>query len=424
MNAQRMDDQRGDIWATAWLGAAQGPYPVGNPSAQPDQRFAFPDPAAGSHDQSFRLIIRPDIWGKAARLRFSNVMGSRSLGIDGVFAGLQDSGSGVVPGTNQTVRFNGADAIVIPPGAMAWSDPVALPFVDRGDNPLLRGRRMAVSFHVAGESGPMTWHAKALATSYVTPPGAGSHGAVEHGVAFPLTTASWFFLDAVDMRAAPNTRVVVCLGDSITDGTLAAMNADDRWPDVLSRRVHARFGNKLSVVNAGIGGNQVAAPARHDIGKPLNGGASALERLQRDVLELSAVGAVIWFEGINDLGISGSEAEAVIAGLREGVGRIRAAIPGVRVIGATLTSTVNAPRSHGNPVVESRRQVINSFLRSTDLFDAVADFDRVTLDSASGELRAEMQPDGVIGGEGDKVHPNHAGYLSMGFAVDLGTLLP
>jgi len=74
--------------------------------------------------------------------------------------------------------------------------------------------------------------------------------------------------------------------------------------------------------------------------------------------------------------------------------------------------------------VDTRRQEINKFLRGTDLFDAVADFDRATLDPASGELRAEMQPDGVIGGEGDKVHPNHAGYLAMGFAVDLDTLLP
>ena len=416
-----MDDT---IWATAWLGAAHGPYPAGNPSAQPDQRFAFPDSACGARDQSFRLILRPDIWGKAARLRFSNVMGSRPLTIDGVFAGLQEAGSGVLPGTNQPVRFNGTTRITIPPGEMAWSDAVDFPFIDNPDAALLRGRRLAVSFHVAGESGPMTWHAKALATSYLTPPGAGSHGAAEHSAAFPLTTASWFFLDAVDMRAAPGTRVVVCIGDSITDGTLAAMNADDRWPDVLARRLHARHGNRVSVVNAGIGGNQIASPARHDIANPLNGGASALERMQRDVLDLSAVASVVWFEGINDLGISGSEPEPIIAGLRAGVARIRAAIPGVRVIGATITSTVGAVRHHGHPIVETRRQTINAFLRGTDIFDAVADFDHATIDLANGELRAQMQPDGVIGGEGDKIHPNHAGYLAMGFAIDLDTLLP
>ena len=32
----------GEAWAASWAASVQGPYPVGNPSAQPDQRFAFP----------------------------------------------------------------------------------------------------------------------------------------------------------------------------------------------------------------------------------------------------------------------------------------------------------------------------------------------------------------------------------------------
>ena len=61
----------------------------------------------------------------------------------------------------------------------------------------LAGRRLAVSFHIADDSGPMTWHAKALTTSYVAAPGAGAKGALEDEAAFPYATASWFFLDAV-----------------------------------------------------------------------------------------------------------------------------------------------------------------------------------------------------------------------------------
>ena len=50
----------GDNWVVSWTGSVQGPYPVGNPSAQPDQKFAFPDPAAGARDQTFRLIVHPE----------------------------------------------------------------------------------------------------------------------------------------------------------------------------------------------------------------------------------------------------------------------------------------------------------------------------------------------------------------------------
>ena len=54
----------GEGWVVSWTGSVQGPYPVGNPSAQPDQKFAFPDPATGARDQTFRLMVRPDLWGR------------------------------------------------------------------------------------------------------------------------------------------------------------------------------------------------------------------------------------------------------------------------------------------------------------------------------------------------------------------------
>jgi hypothetical protein len=39
-------------WVTSWTGSVQGPYPIGNPSAQPDLRFAFPSPETGARDQN------------------------------------------------------------------------------------------------------------------------------------------------------------------------------------------------------------------------------------------------------------------------------------------------------------------------------------------------------------------------------------
>jgi len=39
-------------WVAAWAASAQGPYPVGNPNAEPELKFAFPDAAHGAVDQS------------------------------------------------------------------------------------------------------------------------------------------------------------------------------------------------------------------------------------------------------------------------------------------------------------------------------------------------------------------------------------
>ncbi|OAS23803.1 GDSL-type esterase/lipase family protein [Methylobacterium platani] len=425
IRAQDIRAQEPRRWATAWAGSVQGPYPVGNPSAQPDQSFAFPDPAEGARDQTLRLVLRPDVWGREARLRISNAFGTRPLTLDGVHAGLQLGAAALVPGTNRPVRFSGKDRITVPPGGEAWSDPVALPFAADPDLPLLAGRKLAVSLHVVGASGPMTWHAKALQTSYATAPGAGARGADEGEAAFLFSTASWFFLDALDMSVSVPTPVVVAFGDSITDGTASTMNGDDRWPDVLSRRLHAQLGNRVAVVNAGIGGNQVVGPASYDAQKPFPGGPSALSRLDRDVIGLSGVASVIWLEGINDFSRNGEASlEAVEAGMREGVARLRAGIPGVRVIGATLTSAKGSSSpAHGHPEQDEKRRGLNAFIRESGVFDGVVDFDAATLDPATGGLRPEMVPESTTGGKGDRLHPNRAGYVAMGSGIDLGVVL-
>jgi hypothetical protein len=226
-----VDAQESQKWVVSWVASAHGPYPVGNPSAQPDLRFAFPSAAAGANDQTFRLIVRPDIWGPQARVRFTNVFGTRPVTFDGMFVGLHMGGAHLVKGTNRPITFAGKEGVTIAPGNSAWSDPVQLTFVRDPGAAELAGRKLAISFHVVGESGPMTWHAKALTTSYVTAPEAGSKGKSEDEAAFPYSTGSWFFVDAIEMMAPANSFAIVAFGDSITDGTASTMNGDDRWPD-------------------------------------------------------------------------------------------------------------------------------------------------------------------------------------------------
>jgi hypothetical protein len=156
---------------------------------------------------------------------------------------LQPTAAALVPGSNQPVSFGGKRAATVAPGMSVRSDPVTLPFVHDPAAAELLGRKLGVSFHLVGESGRMTWNAKA-------------DGILHHcswrwrqgrrrgrgGV--PVKHASWYFLDALDMTAPANARAVVAFGDSIMDGTASTMNGDDRWSDVLARRLHAVYGNK------------------------------------------------------------------------------------------------------------------------------------------------------------------------------------
>jgi lysophospholipase L1-like esterase len=423
-SVQTASAREGENWAVSWTGPAQGPYPVGNPSAQPDQKFAFPDPAAGARDQTFRLMVRPDLWGRQARLRFSNAFGTRPVTFDGAYVGLQWGSAALLRGSNRAVTFGGKSSVTVAPGNSIWSDAVALPFAKQPDD--LAGRRLAVSFHIAGDSGPMTWHAKALTTSYITAPGAGAKGASEDEAAFPYATASWFFLDAIEMAAPADAFAVMAFGDSITDGTASTMNGDDRWPNVLSRRLKALYGNKVAVVNGGIGGNQIAGPAEYGPDKPFAGGPASGQRLDRDVLTLSGISSLIWLEGINDFSKNGNaSSDQVIGAMKDGVARLRAKWPHVRVIGATVTSALgSSSAAHGFAEQDAKRKALNDFIRTSGTFDGVIDFDKVTLDPQSGGLKPEFIPESTAGGAGDKLHPNRTGYLAMGQAIDLDLFKP
>jgi lysophospholipase L1-like esterase len=413
-------------WVVSWVGSVQGPYPIGNSSAQPDLRFAFPFAETGARDQTFRLIVRPDIWGSQVRLRLTNVFGTKPVTFDGMFVGLQLGSAAVVTGTNRPVTFGGKSGITIQPGKSAWSDTVNLPFVTNLGSAALAGRKLAVSLHVAGESGPMTWHAKALTTSYLTAPGAGAQGGREDEAAFPYTTASWYFLDAIEMMMPRETRAVVAFGDSITDGTASTMNGDDRWPDVLSRRLHAAYGERIAVVNAGIGGNQIAGPAEYGPNKPFPGGPAAVQRIDRDVFALSGVKTVIWLEGINDFSKNGNATlETVQTVMKETVAHVRKLRPDIRIIGATVTSALGSSSpAHGFVAQDEKRKALNSFIRSSGLFDAVIDFDSVAIDARSGGLKSEFVPESTTGGAGDGLHPNRTGYLAMGMVINLDLFKP
>ncbi len=92
----------------------------------------------------------------------------------------------------------------------------------------------------------------------------------------------------------------------------------------------------------------------------------------RDVLSLSGIAAVIWLDGINDFSKNGhAPVEAVEAGMKDVVGRIRAKFAGVRIIGATLTSALGSTNAnHGSPEEDAKRKALNEFIRNGGLFDA------------------------------------------------------
>src|SRR5271165_1039263 len=67
---------------------------------QPDLGFPFPDAnTAGATDQTFRSIVKLDLWGSKMRFRFSNVFGTQSVTFSAVTVALQEYSGNLVDGT-------------------------------------------------------------------------------------------------------------------------------------------------------------------------------------------------------------------------------------------------------------------------------------------------------------------------------------
>ena len=421
----------GSNWAASWTTSIQSAYvaptvPQGaNVSPyvpQPDLSFALPNATtAGATDQTFRMIAKPDLWGQVVRIRLSNAFGAQPVTFAAAAVGLQDYQANVVHGTNTPVTFHGGAASVkVPAGAEVFSDPVHLRFVSQVGSAALTGRSLAVSFAVRGSSGPASFHLAAYGTNYIGAPNSGDATLQDGDAAFPYSTTSVFFLSELDVMAPRDTLVVAALGDSITDGTFSTLNGNDRWENAMSRKLHDQLGDHVSVVNQGLGGNAVSG---------VYVGQSAETRLDRDVLGISGIGAVVWLEGINDLGGLATTPAPVIAGYEQVVRRLHA--HGIAVIGATLTpayapggvppansplgaynGSVIAGRFNGAQTDAYRRQ-LNAFISSSGLFDATADFSAATTDPATGTLQAPFVPNSE-GAAGDYLHPNRYAYQVMG----------
>ena len=64
---------------------------------------------------------------------------------------------------------------------------------------------------------------------------------------------------------------------------------------------------------------------------------------------------------------------------------------GQKLIQATITSAKgNNANAAADLDRDERRKVVNAFIRTAGIFDSVADYDAVTVDSTTGEMKAEF----------------------------------
>lgn len=386
---------------TAWF-----PTWTASPQARWDGDFALPTNLPFHFwDQTVRQTARVSIGGPRIRVLLSNQYGMQPLRIGAAHVALAGKAADIVAGSDRMLAFAGNTSVTIPPGASMLSDAIDLPVPALGE--------VSVSLYFPQPTAPATFHWDARQTAYVGPGDQTATARMKHDAT--LTTR--VFLSAVQVEAPASTRSVVAIGDSITDGNMATMDANARWPDALAQRLAPR---NMAVLNAGISGARVLRDRM---------GENALARFDRDVLSQPGIATVIVLMGINDIGWHGTplgpdegiaSAQDLIAAYRQLIQRAHAR--GVRIIGATLTPFEGAlqdtpMRGYFNPDKERVRQAVNAWIRDGGEFDAVVDFDAITRDPARPQRFLPAYD------SGDHLHPGDAGYRAMAQAIDLDALL-
>lgn len=396
----------------------------------------------GRQQVTLRQVVHISQGGKRMRVTFSNEFGTTPLQFSSAHVAFQSAGSRVLTNTDRALTFGGQQGVTIAPGQTATTDAVAETVPIFSD--------VVISAVLPQQDVPaITYHAAAHTTTYMAP---GDHATAEQflpptvappglstpdlkaPLAAPLTdksivqsatspqtstgfgteasadvlqTTSWYFLKSIEVDRTRKSAAVVAFGDSITDGTGSTSETNRRWPDVLAPLLAANKKTAaLSVVNEGIGGNRIL----HE-----GAGPSAMARFDREVLSQPGIRFVLMLEGINDIGnMNRAPADAVTEQqLVDAYTALaaRAHARGVRFIPATILPYKGA--KYFSTDGEQIRQHLNTFFRSSPLFDGYVDFDKATQDP--------QQPDQLLPkyDHGDHLHPSDEGYAAMGAAINL-----
>jgi lysophospholipase L1-like esterase len=380
------------VWIVSWAASQQ----------IPEAQNALP--VEDLRDATVRQIVHLSVGGSALRVHVSNAFGSEALHLTAVHIArsLGPASAAIDAASDKPLTFSGSAEVIVPPGAECVSDPIGYLVAALSD--------LAVTYHLDVPPATQTGHPGSRATSYVT------HGELVGSSNLPDAKRidHWYQVSAIDVLAPKEAASVVVLGDSITDGHGATTNGNDRWTDVLARRLQgSRHTRYIGVSNQGIGGNHLLTDGL---------GPNALARFDRDVLAQAGVRWLIVFEGVNDLGglarlgeVSTAEharhVERVLAAYQQIIAR--AHTHGIRVIGATITPYVGSDYYHPGPLSEADRQAVNRWIRAEGHFDAVIDFDAAVRDAREPD---RLMPDFDCG---DHLHPSPAGYRAMGESIAL-----
>jgi len=351
-------------------------------------------PSITLQGNSLRQIIRTSVEGEYLRFHFTNYLGSSKMDLLSVHVAHSASqGSGkIVTETDTLITFDGKASVTIPAYGDVVSDTIKF------SSPALT--ELAITIYFGDVPSTVTGHVGSRTYSFI------EKGFVGSKEVFSSTykTAHWYVLSAIDVSTNTeenNKKAIVCLGDSITDGRGTTNDKQDRWTDILATRLQANEETKhLAVLNHGIGGTTASS--------------SGNSRFKRDVLGQTKVKYLVVLYGVNDILYANSNANNLENTYKNFIRKAHAA--GITVYGGTILPFGKA--SGWTSSKEAIRKEVNKWIMETPAseggFDGYIDFAEAMKDPSN-----ELYLNSSWNFENDGLHPNAAGYKTMGELIDL-----
>ena len=344
-------------------------------------------------NSTVRQQIRVSVGGKKLRLVISNEYGATDLEIESIkLAKIPDpSNYSVELDTEAVLTLDGEESFKVPAGKRVTTDELDYEFKALED--------LAITMKLASAPSTITCHTASRCSTWVAE---GDHVSDNDFGTYQEMTA-WYFIAELDTVGYENSGVVVCLGDSLTDGASVTTNGFSTYPQELARQFQYDIDLfDLAVVNMGIG-----ATALYSYGGEIAG----TNRANRDVLGVPGIKYCVLLMGINDIGGAQTDiSENIINEYKSIIDRCHK--NGIKIFGCTLTPMKG--NSYYNELHEKIRLSVNEFVLSEDSgFDACIDLSSAVA-SKSDPAQMDRQ---YVSVWNDYLHFNDKGYQLVGQTV-------
>ena len=335
---------------------------------------------------SIRQIVRVSLAGEKVRLKISNKEGQNNLEIRKACIADLVAKSEVDLKTMKFLKFNGKYNVNINKGEEVYSDTISYSIKALSD--------IAISIYFGKVPQEISGHLLSRTYSYFEK----GYKIRKRLFSNKKKISHWYFISALEISSNLTKKIIVCFGDSITDGASGTSDARNNYPDILSSELHKNeITSDISVLNKGIDGNRITT--------------QGILRYEDDALNIKGVKYIVLLFGVNDINALNSTSSEIIPIYRTLIKKAHER--NIFIYAGTILpfARYKTKRTKWNKEKEKERKDVNKWIRTTKPdkggFDAFFDFDKLMKDPKDEKFLE------TIYDCGDGIHPSLKGYQKM-----------